>query len=147
MKSKYFISQKLIFIGILLFLLISCKTVATYDTTTFQKTAVLKAKMLVLMDHATEDYKYSSDKIDEILIESESLYAMQKARTKNSETIGHWKKLMEVDQLTKQSVIPGFFKFWKKKTTLSQDFIDDAKIQISDGFDEILKLESMKIKE
>lgn len=125
----------------------ACRTIAIFDANTFQKTSVLKAKVVVLMDHSTEEYSKYSDKVDDILIEAESIYAMQKAREKNLTTIVQWQKLMEKDAVTHQSVLPGFFTLWKKKKILSQEFIDAAKEQISDGFDEILKLEGAKLKE
>lgn len=129
-----------------LILFSSCRTIATYDAGSFQKTSVLKAKTLVMMDHATEDYNKYSDKIDDILIEAESIYAMQKSREKNAITIGQWQKLMQKDSITHQSVLPGFFALWKTKKILSQDYIDFAKEQVADSFDEIIKLEGAKLK-
>ncbi|HWB24804.1 MAG TPA: hypothetical protein VG738_04960 [Chitinophagaceae bacterium] len=128
------------------FFVSSCKTISVYDDTTFVNTSTLKAQAVVLMDHATENYSQYADKVDAILIDAQKLYAMQKAREKNQVTIAQWQKLMAPDPVTKQSVLPGFFALWKKKKTLQQDFIDDAKTQVSDAFDEILKLEGAKLK-
>ncbi len=119
---------------------------ALYDTNTFVRTSTLKAQMLVVMDHATEDYATYSGKTDDILIEAESIYAMQKARAKNTITIAQWQKLMRIDSSTHQSLLPWFFTHWKQKGTLSQSFINDTKPQIEAVFDEILKLEAGKLK-
>lgn len=77
-------NKKIILTGsVLLIYLISftaCRTVLLYDTSTFVHASTLKARVLVIMDHGTEKYASYADKTDEILIETESIYAMQKAR-------------------------------------------------------------------
>ena len=99
------------------------------------------------MDHATEDYADFSEQVDNVLIAAEKLYAMQKAREKNTITIQQWKVLMEQKvPATNQTLLPGFFRMWKNKKVLSQYFVEQAHEQIADTFDEILKLESRKLK-
>ncbi len=149
--SKRFSRPSLWFKGAVLlffiFLFASCKTIATYQETTFVQTSELKARTLVLMDHATEDYADFSEQVDNVLIAAEKLYAMQKAREKNTITIQQWKVLMEQKvPATNQTLLPGFFRMWKNKKVLSQYFVEQAHEQIADTFDEILKLESRKLK-
>lgn len=130
-----------------IFLFASCRTIATYEETTFVQTSELKAKTLVLMDHATEDYAKYSDQVDNVLVAAEKLYSMQKAREKNTITIQQWKVLMEQkDPVNKQTMLPGFFRLWKNKKVLSQYFIEQAHEQMAEAFDELLKLESRKLK-
>ncbi|MEP2276086.1 MAG: hypothetical protein ABJH98_11565 [Reichenbachiella sp.] len=124
----------------------SCATIAYYDANSFKKTAELKAKTLVLVGHADENYNDYVKEIDEVKIMAEELYSLQKARDINHATIGQWKKLMEKDPATNKSVFPDFFEMWKSKGSLSNAFIDPAKTQFSEIFDEILKLESSKNK-
>jgi hypothetical protein len=120
----------------------ACSTISTFHAETFTRTSALKAKTIVLMDHATEGYKIHEAKAEEILIEAETLYAMQKGREKNSVSLNQWKLLLEKDN----SILKGFFKQWKQKQTLSEGVIMDFKELVAGGFDEILKLEGNKLK-
>jgi hypothetical protein len=138
--------QLLLWPATLLLLLLGCKTIATYDSVAFEQTSLLRAKVLVLMDHATEEYTSYAKKADDILVEAERISAMQKARNKNAITQAQWQKLMQKDPLTQESFLPGFFTLWKKKKTLSQTFIDEAKPQVEAAFNEILRLEGAKLK-
>lgn len=94
------------------------------------------------MDHAHEPYKAYESRAEEILIEAETLYAMQKGRQKNSVSIGQWKLMLEKDN----SILKGFFKQWKQKQTLTESVVADFKELVAGGFDEILKLEGNKLK-
>ncbi len=138
--------QKLLLLTGLLLFGIACRTMAPYHAASFEKTATLKAKTLVLMEHASEDYSAYTKKADDILVQAETLYAMQKVRDKNAVSIAQWQKLMQPDPLTGQSYLPGFFALWKQKKTLSQTFIKEAKQQVAAAFDEILRLEGAKLK-
>jgi hypothetical protein len=124
----------------------SCKTIAYYDNNSFVKTAELKAKTLVLIGHANEEYKDYRNQVDDIMIVAETLYAMQKARQLNFLTVKQWDILMKGTGIDKKSILPEFFNMWKRKGKLNDFFIDEAKEQIGDAFDEILKLEEQKIR-
>lgn len=128
------------------FVYTSCKTIAYYDNNSFVKTAELKAKTLVLIGHANEEYKDYRNQIDDIMIMAETLYAMQKARQLNFLTVKQWDILMKGTGVAKKSILPEFFNMWKRKGKLNDFFIDEAKEQIGEAFDEILKLEEQKIR-
>ncbi len=125
----------------------SCKTIAYYDDGSFVKTAELKAKTLVLIDHSNEEYKEYRTKIDDIMILAETLYAMQKSRQLNYLTVKQWDILMKGTGVGKKSILPEFFNMWKRKGKLNDFFIEEAKEQIGAAFDEILKLEDQKIRQ
>jgi len=131
---------------ICILLLGACKTIAPFHQETFVRTAALKAKMLVLINHSNEPFAVHADKIDDLMIEAHSLYALQKARPLNVLSAAQWKILMDNDPVTKQSILPGFFELWKEKQTLSPAFTETAAEQVSAAFDEILKLEGAKLK-
>lgn len=149
-NSDVFSCIKKIFLWFLLFAIVQnftgCKTVAYYDDATFVKTAELKAKTLVLIGHANEDFKDYRTKVDDIMVMAETIYAMQKARQLNYLTVKQWDILMKGSGIGKKSILPEFFNMWKRKGKLNDFFIDEAKDQIGEAFDQILKLEDEKIR-
>lgn len=136
----------LIYFFILVFIFQSCKPlIATYDDGSFVKTAELKAKTMVLMSHANEDFPNFRNNVDEIMITAETLYAMQKARAANALTVAQWDIMMKGTLADRKGSLPTFFNMWRKKEKLNELFIEPAKEQIGSQFDEILKLEAAKL--
>ncbi len=124
----------------------SCKTIAYYDDGTFVKTAELKAKSLVLISHANEEFKDYRTQVDDIMVMAETIYAMQKARELNYLTVKQWDIMMKGTGVGSKSILPEFFNMWKKKGKLNDFFIDEARDQVGAAFDEILKLEDKKLR-
>ena len=119
-----------------------CSAIAKFDSATFQRTNLLKARTLIIMEHGGEPYDKYSDKIDSLLVEAQTIYTMQMIRDKNSESTNQWKALIG----TNKSLLTGFFTLWKKEQKVSDTYIENKKPLVSDGFDEILKLEGAKLK-
>lgn len=134
--------RSIFFMALALVVVSSCRTIAIFDNASFQRTSVLKARVLVLIDHADEPYEKYNNQIDSMLVESQTIYAMQKAREKNENTAKQWELMLD----DKKGILTGFFNRWKIKKTLSITLIEEAKPKIATGFDEILKLESAKLK-
>ena len=88
-------SRLLLFFMALAISVSSCKTIAYYDDGSFVKTAELKAKTLVLISHADEDFKEHRSKVDDIMVMAETIYAMQKARELNYLTVKQWDLMMK----------------------------------------------------
>src|SRR5215210_4010804 len=97
-------------ISLLFIIPLSCKTISTFDTATFTRASELKARTLVLMDHGTEPYINYVNKVDDVMIEAQTIYAMQKARPKNTISMLQWKLLVDSSG---KSMLPGFFNIWK----------------------------------
>lgn len=126
-----------------LLLLSSCATIAKFNRETFQRTVMLKARTQVLLGHADESYTLYSGKVDSILLEAYSIYAMEMGRAKNEQTINQWTKLIG----DKKTMLTGFFSSWKKKDKMNDITIESMSSTITGGFDEILKLEGQKLKQ
>lgn len=124
----------------------SCKTIAYHDANSFVKTAELKAKTLVVISHANEDFSKYADKVDDLMVMAETIYAMQKARELNYLTVKQWELLIRKTGPQKLSILYDFFDMWKKRGTLNEYFVGEAKEQIGAAFDEILKLEDKKLR-
>ena len=75
-------------------------------------------------------------------IDLKKAYEYAKGRPHNEESTQQW--LIMGDPA--RNLLGGFFKRWEEKSMLSTSFIDGAKKNVADGFDQIIGLESGKIK-
>jgi hypothetical protein len=125
-----------------LFFLGSCKTISVFDQYAYAQTTALKVDALNLMDKATESYASQQAGIEAVNTQIEKVYEYEKHRPKNEITVKMWEIVKNPDR----NLFGGFVKRWKDRSTLSADFIREAKIQISQAFDLIVELESEKIK-
>ena len=121
--------------------------ISAYDGDTFKDTTELKAKTLVLMDRAVEPYDNYKTQVDEVMVMAGSLYDRQKVRRYNKLTVKQWDLLLSDDALPgTKAMLPPFFENWKSDGKLKPFYIKEIKKQIAAAFDEIIKLESAKIK-
>ncbi len=128
------------------FLFQACRTIAYFDKESFVETADLKAKTMVLLSHGVEDYLKYSEKIDEVMILSEKLYALQKSRELNYLSTRQWELLLRKTKLSNIAMLPDLFGQWKEKGKLLPFEVKFSQEQIEKAFDEILRLEGNKLK-
>ena len=130
---------------ILIFALISlsgCASISLHDHYAYTQTINLKVDALKLMDLAFEDFSKHEEEVNNFLTRVEKAYEYEKVRPKNEITIEMWEKLKDPEG----NLLGGFIKRWEEKKKLSNVFIEEAKKSISDAFDQIIGLESGKIK-
>ena len=120
----------------------SCKTISVFDQYAYAQATALKVDALNIMDKATEAYASQQAGIEAINTQIEKAYEYERHRTKNSITVKMWEILKNPDR----NLLGGYLKRWKDKSTLSADFIREAKIQVAQAFDMIAALESEKLK-
>jgi hypothetical protein len=80
--------------------------------------------------------------VDTLKIKLEKAYEYAKGRPKNDIVTKQW----EIMKNPNRNLLGGFLVRWKKKGVLSKTFIAEAKKNIALGFDQIIGLESGKIK-
>lgn len=131
-----------VILGAVLLFLGSCKTMSVFDQYAYAQATALKVDALNLMDKATETYASQQAGIDAINTQIEKAYEYERHRLKNATTVKMWEILKNPDR----NLFGGYLKRWKDKSTLSADFIREAKVQVSQAFDLIVELESEKIK-
>ena len=131
----------------LLFLTIAisaCSTlVGKYDPFAYQYAVTLKVDSLALMDKATSSYSTNEPAIEALKREIEKAYEYANGKPKNSIVTKQWKIMKDPDR----HLLGGFLVRWKDKGTFSKAFIDEAKVNVSLGFDQIIGMESGKIKQ
>ena len=120
----------------------ACYSISLYDQYAYTQSTGLKVDSLKLMNKATEDFTKHEAEVDELLTKVEKAYEYEKARPKNVITTKMWEKLKDPEK----NLLGGFLKIWQEKKTLSKTFIEEAKKTVSDAFDQIIGLESGKIK-
>ena len=104
------------------------------------------------MDKAVDPYASHVADVDQVNTELMKNIEYEKHRAKNQITIDMynimWKLLNDNTTITigRDSFQHGFFARWQHKNKLDTTFINEAKIQVGEGFDMIAELESKKIK-
>ncbi|WP_158837810.1 hypothetical protein [Polaribacter sp. L3A8] len=132
---------------ILLFssLFLSCNSLKTavYDQYSYQKTVEIKVETSNLIDKATLPYGKHLKEIGELGIEIQKIIEYEKNKPNNEITYAMWQVLANKDK----NLLVGFFKRWKEKGQLKPFFIKEAKSQIIEAMDLLLKYEAKKDKE
>ena len=113
-----------------------------YDKVAYQNATSIKVDTLVVMDKATEPYSQNESCVEALKIQVEKAYEYAKGRPKNEIVTKQWAIMKDPNR----NLLGGFLARWKDKKTLSKIFITEAKNNISLGFDQIIGLESGKIK-
>ena len=109
-----------------------------FSQAAYDKDKELKNQTLELIDRAKKGtrYKNVSNDVDKLRTEIDSAIEFEQGRQKNAPTIGQWKII--------KSKLVELFELWKTKGTLSSTFVEEAKAQISELFDSLIKTEEEK---
>ena len=117
-------------------------SIALYNQKSYEYAVDLKVETLALIDKSTEPYTNHAQQVEALMIKIDKAYEYTKNIPKNSETAGQWEKISKRD-----GVLAGkYFKEWKKRGTVSSSLIPDLKKDIASAFDDVIALESAKIK-
>jgi hypothetical protein len=132
-----------IYFGLLgaLFLCAACQTISTYDQAAYEHATNAKVDTLALMSEATASYSSHTTRIAELQRELDKAFEYDNGRPLNHYTIESWNTLRGPD-----GVLNRFLARWKEAGSLSPAFIADKKDHVAREFDDIIKLESGKIK-
>jgi hypothetical protein len=122
--------------------LASCRTISLYDQAAYEHAVSAKVDTLALMDKATESYSAHRKEIDALKRQLEKAYEYDLGRPLNKMTTEQWRILLDPNR----NLVGGFLKMWKGRDSLGATFIAEKKPQIARAFDQIIGLESGKIK-
>lgn len=142
---KYLIKKNVSILSIILFsvILSGCSLlIDRYDKIAYQNATSIKVDSLALMGKATTPYTKNESAVDTLQIKLEKAYEYAKGRPKNDIVTKQW----EIMKNPNRNLLGGFLVRWKKKGVLSETFITEAKRNTALGFDQIIGLESGKIK-
>lgn len=116
--------------------------IALYNETAYSNAVSLKVESLALMDKATDSSTAHVQEIGNLENNIEKAYQYVRWLPRNELTVAQWEILKDPNR----DLLGGFLKKWENEKVLHVVFIKEKKKQISDAFDEILKLETGKNK-
>jgi hypothetical protein len=119
-----------------------CGTISRYDQAAYQHAVNAKVDTLALMSEATADYDDHQKGIESLMKELDKAYEYDRGRPLNTVTVAQWTILRDPDR----NLLGGFLKIWKEKGSLGPTFVAERKDQVADAFDQIIQLESGKLK-
>ncbi|GGO80406.1 hypothetical protein GCM10011348_16990 [Marinobacterium nitratireducens] len=143
MKSITRQNPSAVWLMLLLFAVTGCSTlIGSYDKTAYQNATSIKVDSLALMDKATSPYADHREAAEQLRIELDKAYEYAHGRPKNEIVTKQWAIMKDPSR----HLLGGFLVRWKEKGFLTQVFVTEAKKNVAMGFDQIIGLESGKIK-
>lgn len=140
MKPRLLIS---LFAAALLSLSTACAPlIARFDPQAYNQSVSLKVDALALMDDATEPYSQHETEVKALVVKLDKAFEYAQGKPQNTLTTSQWQILKAPDR----HLLGGFLTRWKKDSTLGQVYITEKKKQVGLAFDQIIGLESGKLK-
>jgi hypothetical protein len=136
---------KSVFAGALLAattLLFACSTISTYDQAAYEHATSAKVDALALMDKATDSFSAHAKEVETVNLTLSKAYEYDKGRPLNAITLKQWNLLLSPDH----DLFGGFLRDWKSKGQFKPVAVSEKKKQVGNGFDQIIGLESGKLK-
>ena len=125
-------------------ILTSCQItkIAVYDSYSHQNTVALKVRIDQLISKSQENYATHQTEMKALLLELQQQYAYEKSKPNNAVTVAMFSRIIG----SEKTLLPQFFAMWRQNEQLSPAFTKEAAKQISETFDQIIILETQKIK-
>jgi len=123
------------------FILWSCSQVSVFSPEAYKHAVDLKVESINLMSYATMPYADYEEDVSYLKTELEKAYEFSKGRPNNEISTKQWEILINPER----NLLGGFLKRWEDESTLSEMFVKEAQMQVSDAYDTIIGLESGKI--
>jgi hypothetical protein len=120
----------------------SCAITSPFNQVAYEQATSLKVDVLSTMDNAAEPFAAHKTEVQQVTSDLKKAFEYAKGRPNNEESTRQWAIMQDPNR----NLLGGFLKRWEEKSTLSPAFIEGAKTNVADGFDQIIGLESGKIK-
>ena len=128
-----------------LLLLAGCAAITGYDPTSYKTATDLKAEALLLIEKAKDPPGPHAAEIESIRLKLRQGYEYEKGKgDRNRFSLEQWAILSDPNG----SLLGGFLKKWETENRgQSPAFLEGVSKNIAQAFDEIIKLESRKVKD
>jgi hypothetical protein len=133
----------ILILGFVLFTSCDSLKTALYDHHSYEQSISLKVEANSLISNAFEPFSEHQEEVTSFLKEFEKLKEYEKNKANNELSY----QMIQLIGNPDKNLLGGFLKRWKEKNTLSKFFIDEAKTQVNEAFDVLIKYESKKDKE
>jgi hypothetical protein len=121
----------------------ACGTISPYNPVAYQNAVSLKVDSLNLLEKATTPYDGHKGEVESLQRELEKAYEYAKGLPKNEVSTKQWATLRD----SSGALIGGVLRKWKVEGTLSETFVQEVGPLISKGFDQVIELETKKIRD
>lgn len=129
-------------VALTLLSLSACVPMATFNQHAYQQDVALKVRALNLMGKATEPFTKHADDVEELKLGVERAYEYANHLPNNDFTTKQWQIVMDESGHS----LFGFLALWKRQGELDPVFVKEAKAIVSKQLDQIINLESGKLK-
>jgi hypothetical protein len=119
----------------------SCSSISVFSPEAYKQAVDLKVESLNLMLFATSEYADYEQDVTALKTELRKAFEFSKGRPDNEISTQQWEILISEEG----NLLGGFLKRWETEGTLSEMFVTEIQILVSDAFDTIIGLESGKI--
>ena len=142
--KRYSVLRSSLLMATLALFLVSCNSLKTavFDQYSYQQAISLKVESLNLMNNAIEDYSANEAEVEKLLLDLQKIVEYEKNKPDNEVSFAMWNVVANKDR----NLLAGFLKRWKDKSQLSKVFINEAKLQVTEALDLIIKYEANKNK-
>lgn len=117
-------------------------SIALYSPTAYEQSVSLKVESLALMDKASEPYADHKAEVEALMLDIAKAHEFAKGRPKNEISVMQWEVLMD----PQKGLLGDVLERWKNEGQLSQVYLTEKKPYIAAAFDQIIGLESGKVK-
>jgi len=119
----------------------SCASISVFSPEAYKQAVDLKVEALNLMSFATMPYADYEENVIYLNTELDKAFEFSKGRPDNEISTEQWEILIDKEG----NLLGGFLKRWETEGTLSEMFVTEMQILVSDAFDTVIGLESGKI--
>ena len=119
----------------------SCASISVFSPEAYKQAVDLKVESLELMSLASMPFADVEENVTYLKTELRKAYEFALGRPNNEISAGQWEILINEEG----NLLGGFLKRWETEGTLSEMFVTEMQILVSDAFDTIIGLESGKI--
>ena len=119
----------------------SCTSISVFSPEAYKQAVDLKVESINLMSDATLPYVGFVEEATYLETELTKAYEFSKGRPDNEISTRQWEILINPDG----NLLGGFLKRWEEEEKLSQMFVTEMQMLVSNAFDTIISLESGKI--
>jgi len=119
----------------------SCASISVFSPEAYKQAVNLKVESLNLMSFATMPYADYEEEVNFLNTELDKAFEFSKGRPDNEISTEQWEILIDKEG----NLLGGFLKRWESEGTLSEMFVTEMQILVSDAFDTVIGLESGKI--
>jgi hypothetical protein len=122
--------------------ILGCQSIKTaiFDQYSYQQAISIKVESLSLMDEATQSYNTYEVEAEELMLELQKMVEYEKNKPNNEVSYAMWNVIANTDK----NLLAGFFKRWQEEDQLSEGFTREAKSQVAEALDLIIKYEAKK---